>query len=231
MNKLSIIIPVYNERNTLLEILKRVDAVNLSLEKEIILIDDFSTDGSREILKGLDKNKYKIIFKPKNEGKGAATKNGFQKATGDIIIIQDADLEYDPEDYKKILKPILSGRGDVVYGSRFVSEGPKRVLLFGHYLVNIFLNFLSNLLTGLNLTDMETCYKAFKKEVVDSFKDKIKSKRFGIEPELTALVAKGEWKVYEVGISYYGRSYKEGKKINWKDGLAAVWHIIKFNLF
>lgn len=229
--KLSVIIPVYNEKNTILEVLRLVEAVDLSLEKEIIIIDDCSTDGSRDVLKSLDRNKFKIIFKEKNEGKGSAIKEGFLTATGDIIIIQDADLEYDPNDYIKVLKPILEGRADVVYGSRFLSGEPKRVLFFWHYLGNIFLTILSNFLTGLTLTDMETCSKAFKKEVVDSFKNKIESKRFGIEPELTARIAKGRWRIYEVGISYYGRDYFEGKKINWRDGVAAIWHIIKFNLF
>lgn len=229
--KLSVIIPVYNEKNTILETLKRVEGVDLPLEKEIIIIDDCSTDGSQDVLKSLDRNKFKIIFKEKNEGKGSALKEGFISASGDIIIIQDADLEYDPNDYKKILKPILERKADVVYGSRFLSGEPKRVLFFGHYLGNVFLTLLSNIFTGLTLTDMETGYKVFRKEVVDSFKNKIESKRFGIEPELTARVAKGKWKVYEVGISYYGRDYIEGKKINWRDGIAAIWHIIKFNLF
>jgi len=229
--KLSIIIPVFNEKNTILEIIKQVESVDLSVVKEIVIVDDCSTDGTANILKGLDANKYRIIFKTKNEGKGAALKDGFLSATGDIIIIQDADLEYNPQEYKKLLQPILNGRADVVYGSRLLSGEAKRVLFFWHYLGNIFLTLLSNLLTGLTLTDMETCYKAFRKEVVDSFKDKLKSKRFGIEPELTARMARGHWRVYEVGISYYGRDYREGKKINWRDGLAAIWHIIKFNLF
>ncbi len=229
--KLSVVIPVYNEKKTILEILKLVDAVNLELEKEIIIVDDFSTDGTRELLKNLDHKKYKIVFKKQNEGKGAAIKEGFLNITGDIAIIQDADLEYDPEDYKKLLKPILSGRADVVYGSRFLTGEPKRVLYMWHMLGNIFLTILSNILNGLTLTDMETCYKAFRKEVIDSFKHKIESKRFGIEPELTARVARGTWRIYEVGISYYGRTYEEGKKINWRDGFAAIWHIIRFNLF
>jgi len=230
MKKLSIIVPVYNEKDTILEILKQIESVDLPLEKEIIVIDDCSSDGTAEILKNLN-GKYRVIFGSKNEGKGAAIKKGFLNATGDIIIIQDSDLEYDPEDYKKVLKPILSGRADVVYGSRIRSGEPTRALFFHHFLANKFLTFLSNLFTGLTLTDMETCYKAFQKEVVDSFKHKLKSKRFGIEPELTARMARGRWRVYEVGISYYGRSYDEGKKINWRDGVAAIWHIIRFNLF
>ena len=231
MKKLSVIIPVYNEKNTILEILKLVEGVDLGLEKEIVIVDDYSMDGTRDILKNLDSQKYKIIFQEKNCGKGAALKRGFLAATGDIVIIQDADLEYDPEDYKKLLKPILSGKADVVYGSRFVGSDSHRVLFFWHYLGNRFLTFFSNIFTNLNLTDMETCYKAFKKGVIDSFKDKLESQKFGIEPELTARISKGKWRIYEVGISYSGRTYEEGKKINWKDGLAAVWHIIKFNIF
>ncbi len=229
MKKLSVVIPVYNEKNTILEILKQVEAVDLDLEKEIIIIDDYSTDGTREILKNLNQNKYKIIFQEKNCGKGAALKKGFLAATGDIILTQDADLEYDPKDYQRLLGPILTNRADVVYGSRFLTSEPKRVLYIWHLVGNFFLTGLSNLLTGLTFSDMETGYKAFRKEVVDSFKHQLKSERFGIEPELTAKVARGKWRIYEVGISYYGRIYTEGKKINWKDGLAAIWHIIKFN--
>ncbi len=231
MNILSVVIPVFNEKETIKEIIRQVEAVELPLKKEIIIIDDCSTDGTREILKSFDETKYKIIFREKNEGKGAALRDGFLRATGDIVVIQDADLEYDPQDYLKLLDPILKGRGDVVYGSRFVTSDPKRVLFFWHLLGNTFLTKFSNMLSGLTFSDMETGYKAFRKEVVDSFKDKLRSKRFGIEPELTALVAKGKWRVYEVGISYYGRTYEEGKKINWRDGLAAIWHIIKFNIF
>lgn len=231
MKKLSVIIPVYNEKDTILEILKLVEAVDLDLEKEIIIVDDYSRDGTRDILKNLDHQKYKIIFQEENRGKGAALKRGFLAATGDIIIVQDADLEYNPEDYKKLLKPILIGKADVVYGSRFVGSDSHRVLFFWHYLGNRFLTFFSNIFTNLNLTDMETCYKAFKKDVVDSFKEKLESRRFGIEPELTARIAREKWRIYEVGISYSGRTYEEGKKINWKDGLAAGWHIIKFNIF
>lgn len=229
--KLSIIIPIYNERKTILELLKQINAIVLDLEKEIIIVDDGSTDGTTDILKKLDQKQYKIIFKDKNKGKGAAIKTGLQEATGDIIIFQDADLEYDPKDYQDILSPILAGKADVIYGSRFLSGKPKRVLFFWHHLGNNFLTFLSNLFTGLTLTDMETGSKAFRKEVANSFKDKLNSQRFGIEPELTAWVAKGKWRIYEVGIAYYGRDYSEGKKINWCDGLAAIWHIIKTNLF
>ncbi len=231
MKKLSVVIPVYNEKNTLEKILRQVETVKLPLEKEIIIVDDCSTDGTREILKEFDRQKYKIIFREKNEGKGAALRDGLMQATGDAVIIQDADLEYDPNDYPKILSPILTGKGDVVYGSRFITGGPKRILFFWHLLGNTFLTQLSNILSGLTFSDMETGYKAFRREVVDSFKDKLVSKRFGIEPEITARIAKGKWRVYEVGISYYGRTYAEGKKINWRDGLAAIWHIIKFNIF
>jgi glycosyltransferase involved in cell wall biosynthesis len=229
MKKLSIIIPAYNEKDTIEEILKLVKAVDLKgIEKEIIVVDDGSKDGTREILKNTAGIKY--IFHEKNMGKGGALKTGFLAATGDILMIQDADLEYDPNEYVRLLAPILSGRADVVYGSRFIGGDPHRVLYVYHHLANKFLTALSNLLSGLNLTDMETCYKVFKKEVIDSFKDKLESKRFGIEPELTARVAKGKWKIYEIGISYYGRTYEEGKKINWKDGFSAIWQIIKFNL-
>ena len=231
MNKLSVVIPVFNEKNTIKEIVRQVEAVRLPLKKEIIIIDDCSTDGTRDILKGFDKSKYKIIFRERNEGKGAALREGFLEATGDIIIIQDADLEYDPNDYLKIIEPILKGRGDVVYGSRFITGDPKRVLYFWHFLGNAFITKLSNLLSGLTFSDIETGYKAFRKEVVNSFKEKLKSKRFGIEPEITARLAKGRWRVYEIGISYYGRTYEEGKKINWRDGFAAIWHVIKFNIF
>lgn len=230
MTKLSVIIPAYNEKDTLETVVKQVRSVDLPVsEIEIVIVDDGSTDGTREIIKGMSGIKY--VFHENNQGKGGAVKTGFQKATGDILIIQDADLEYDPEEYKQILGPIISGRADVVYGSRFKGAEPHRVLYVFHAFANKFLTFFSNILTGLNLSDMETCYKAFRKEVVDSFKDKLVSKRFGIEPELTAYVARGKWRVYEVGVSYYGRTYEEGKKINWKDGLAAIWHIIRFNIF
>ena len=230
MRKLSIIIPAYNEKNTIQELIKKVQAVFLpEIEKEIIAVDDGSTDNTRDLLKKISGIKY--IFHDKNLGKGGALKTGFQNATGDIILIQDADLEYNPNEYDRLIAPIVSGRADIVYGSRFVGNDPHRVLFIWHYLGNRFLTILSNIFTGLNLTDMETCYKVFCKEALDSFKDKLQSKKFGIEPELTARVAKGDWRIYEVGISYYGRTYEEGKKINWKDGLAAIWHIIRFNLF
>ena len=231
MKKLSIVVPVYNEKNTINEILNLIEEVQLdNLEKEIIIIDDFSIDGTRDILKDLE-NKYKIFYHSENMGKGVALRTGFSKVTGDIVIIQDADLEYDPNEYKRVINPILQGKADVVYGSRFVGSDPHRILFFWHYQGNKFLTWLSNMLTNLSLTDMETCYKAFNRQALDKFKDKLTSKRFGIEPEITALIAKNKFRIYEVGISYYGRTYEEGKKINWKDGLAAIYHIIKFNLF
>lgn len=230
MHKVSIVIPAYNEKETIEKILEKVKGVSLpNAEKEIIVVDDGSTDGTREILEKTKGIRY--IFHDKNQGKGGAVKTGFQNATGDILLIQDADLEYEPNEYLRLLAPIFSGQADVVYGSRFIGRDPHRVLYIWHYLANKFLTMLSNMFTGLNLSDMETCYKAFRKEVVDSFKDTLESKKFGIEPELTAKVAKGRWRIYEIGISYYGRTYEEGKKINWKDGIAAIWHIIRFNLF
>jgi len=228
--KLSVIIPVYNEKRTIVQAIDEVKQIDLpGEEKEIIIIDDFSTDGTRDLLVSLVD--VKIYYHDRNIGKGGALQTGFQKATGDIVIIQDADLEYDPEDYHKLLIPMLKGKADVVYGSRFLNGNPKRVLYIWHYFGNRLLTNLSNFFTGLNLNDMETCYKVFRREVVDSFKDKLESKRFGIEPEMTARIAKGRWRIYEVGISYYGRTYEEGKKINWRDGILAIWQIVKFNLF
>lgn len=230
IKKLSIVIPVFNEKNTILSILARVEEANVKgLEKEIIIVDDCSGDGTRGILKGLE-NKHKIIYHEKNQGKGAALKNGFTRASGDLIIIQDADLEYDPADYELLIDPICEGKADVVYGCRFRGN-KQRVFYFHHYAGNRFLTLLSNIFTNLNLHDMETGYKVFRSEVVHSFKDKLKSKRFGIEPEITARVAKGDWRVYEVPINYYGRSYAEGKKIGWRDGIKAIFCIFYFNLF
>lgn len=230
--KLSIVVPVYNEEQTINTIFERIQDVDLPLEKEIIIIDDFSTDNTRNILreiKNSNSENLTIIYHEKNYGKGAALKSGFTHATGDIVIIQDADLEYDPEEYPKLLQPILDGKADVVFGSRFMGEGPHRVLYFWHYVGNKFLTLLSNMFTNLNLTDMETCYKVFKKEIISQIN--IKEKRFGVEPELTAKVAKLRCRIYEVGISYSGRSYEEGKKIGWKDGVKAFWCIVIYNVF
>ncbi|MCZ6541638.1 MAG: glycosyltransferase family 2 protein [Nitrospinae bacterium] len=225
--KLSIIIPVYNEKDTLRTLLTRVEAVDY--EKEIVLVDDCSTDGTREIVQDYQgREGYTVLMHTKNLGKGAALRSGFAEAKGDIIIIQDADLEYDPREYGKLLEPILDGRADVVYGSRFLG-GPHRVLFFWHYLGNMVLTTLSNILTNLNLTDMETCYKAFTRKVLDSLT--LKCNRFGFEPEFTSKVAKRKFRIYEVPISYSGRDYTEGKKIGWKDGVAAMWYIIRFRLF
>lgn len=234
MTKLSIIIPVYNEKNTIREILKRIEAVKLDgIEKEMILVDDFSSDGTREILKELD-SRHKVFFQNKNIGKGRAVKKGFEEASGDIVLIQDADLEYDPADYPRLTGPIIDGRADVVYGSRFLKSGitsQNRITYRRGYIFSRILNLFSNFLSGLSLSDIYTCYKVFSRKAVDKILPFIRSQRFGIEPELTALVAKNKFRVLEVPISYQGRTYQEGKKINWKDGLAAIWHIIRFNLF
>jgi len=235
MQKLSIIVPIYNEKKTLSLILKAIEqAPILGLEKEVIIIDDFSTDGTRAILKDLEK-KYKIYYHKKNQGKGSALKTGFQHASGDIFLIQDADLEYNPQEYEKILKPIIDGKADVVLSSRFISSEPHRVLYYWHYVGNRFLTMMSNIFTNLNLTDMESCYKAFTRTIIDQIIPKLKSKHFEFEPEIVAQCAKlnkvNKCRIYEVGVSYSGRTYDEGKKIGWKDGLKALWYIIKFNLF
>lgn len=232
MHKLSVIIPMYNEEETVETLIERVESVHIpNVTMELILIDDCSTDRTPEILKQYT-TRHTVHTKKLNGGKGSAIREGFVRATGDIVLIQDADLEYNPNDYPLLLSPILSGNADVVYGSRFVGSRPRSVLSYHHYLANKFLTQLSNICSGIYLTDMETCYKVFTKEVVDSFKDKLRSTRFGIEPELTAQVARGKkWRIYEVGISYFARSHEEGKKIGWKDGFAAIWHIIKFNWF
>jgi glycosyltransferase involved in cell wall biosynthesis len=226
--KLSVVIPVFNEKNTIEEIIRRVQAVEVGFEKEIIVVDDASEDGTRQILESLNQSNIKIYHHSKNQGKGAALRTGFSKAEGDIILIQDADLEYDPKDYSKLLEPVLDGRADVVFGSRFLG-GPHRVLFFWHYVGNKLLTTLSNMFSNMNLSDMETCYKVFKRELLD--KIALKSKRFGIEPEITIKLAKLKCRIYEVPISYSGRDYSEGKKIGWKDGLAAIFHIIKFKFF
>ena len=231
MEKLSIVIPIYNEEKTLPLIMDKINSVNLNLKKEIILVDDGSRDGSPELLKKYKSQGHKVTFMKKNSGKGMAIRRGFESATGDIILIQDADLEYDPKDYQSLIQPILDGDADVVYGSRFVTSFPRRVLYFSHYMANNFLTFLSNIMTGLNLSDMETGYKVFTKKALNEILPCLKSERFGIEPELTAQISKHNFRVYEVGISYKGRTYSEGKKIGWRDGVAAIWHIIKYNLF
>jgi glycosyltransferase involved in cell wall biosynthesis len=222
--KLSVVIPVYNEKDTIREILRRVQDVDLP--KEIIVIDDCSTDGTREILQSLPpSDNVKILFQPRNAGKGAALRAGFRQVSGDIVIIQDADLEYDPAEYPELIRPILKNKADVVYGSRFLS-GPHRVLFFWHSVGNRVLTTLSNMLTDLNLTDMETCYKVFRADILKQIK--LRENRFGIEPEFTAKVAKARCRIYEVPISYAGRDYSEGKKISWKDGIAALFVILKY---
>jgi glycosyltransferase involved in cell wall biosynthesis len=224
--KLSVVIPVYNEIATIEEILNRVKSV--SLEKEIIVVEDASTDGTREWLQKLDDPDIKVFFHDKNRGKGAALRTGFEEVAGEIVIVQDADLEYDPREYDRLIEPIIDGRADVVYGSRFTG-GPQRVLFFWHYVGNKFLTLLSNMLTNLNLSDMETCYKIFRAELLE--KITITSDRFGFEPEITAKFARLHCRIYEVPISYSGRNYEEGKKITWKDGLAAFFHIVRFRFF
>ena len=226
--QISVVIPVYNEVSTIREIVARVQAV--ALEKEIIIVDDGSTDGTREQLQEitLSQENIRVLYHDRNQGKGAALRTGFAGATGDIVIIQDADLEYDPREYPVLLEPILDGRADVVYGSRFLG-GPHRVLFFWHSLGNKFLTLLSNAVTNLNLTDMETCYKVFKREVLAGMN--LKSNRFGFEPEFTVKIAKKDCRIYEVPISYSGRTYAEGKKIGWKDGVKAIFAIIWFRFF
>lgn len=243
--KVSVVIPVYNERDTIFEILRRVQASGI--RSEIIVVDDCSKDGTREVLQKLAESQknganeapaldggdpislkdIRFFFQERNQGKGAALRRGFAVATGDIVLVQDADLEYDPRDYPKLLEPILDGRADVVFGSRFLG-GPQRVHYFRHYVANKFLTLLSDIFTNLKLTDMETCYKVFRREVLHGIQ--IKSNRFGFEPEVTAKIAKGNWSIYEVPISYAGRTYEEGKKITWKDGIQALWCIIRYTL-
>ena len=222
--KLSVVIPVFNEKKTILDIIERVRGVDI--QKEIIIVDDFSTDGTRSILQALlPSADLKIVFQPQNRGKGAALRRGFEEVAGDIVVIQDADLEYDPEEYHTLIQPILSKKADVVYGSRFLS-GPHRVLLFWHSVGNRLLTTFSNMMTDLNLTDMETCYKVFRAEVLQ--KIKLRENRFGFEPEFTAKVARARCRIYEVPISYSGRDYSEGKKVGWKDGIAAIYFILKY---
>ncbi|MEK7084341.1 MAG: glycosyltransferase family 2 protein [Patescibacteria group bacterium] len=234
MPMLSVVIPVYNERTTIERLVEAVDAVPLpGMQKEIILVDDGSTDGTRDVIRSFEARfpSLVVVFQEKNSGKGAAIRTGMKRAAGEFCIIQDADLEYDPREYALLLEPLLDGRADVVYGSRFISDRPHRVLFFWHYVGNRFLTLLSNMFTNLNLTDMETCYKAFTRDAVKKILPDLRSDRFTIEPEITARVAKHHMRVYEVGISYSGRTYAEGKKINWKDGVSALWAIIRFNVF
>ena len=241
--KVSVVIPVYNEKSTICEILRRVEETDM--RKEIVVVDDCSSDGTRQILRELAERQsrgerqaptadgedpielgnLRFFFQEKNQGKGAALRRGFAEATGDIVLVQDADLEYDPRDYGRLLGPIKEGLADVVYGSRFLG-GPQRVHYFWHYVANKALTLLSDIFTNLKLTDMETCYKVFRREVLEGIH--LRSDRFGFEPEITAKIAKGNWRVYEVPISYAGRTYEEGKKITWKDGVQALWCILRY---
>ncbi len=242
--RLSVVMPVYNERQTIEEILCRVQAV--AIEKDIIVVDDKSTDGTREFLELLARNaetlgsmalpragktlrtdNIRVFFQEVNRGKGAALRRGFQEARGDMVIVQDADLEYDPQDYRVLLAPIEQGLADVVYGSRFLG-GPHRVLLFWHQMGNTVLTLLSNMVTDVNLSDVWTCFKAFRREVLQGIT--LRENRFGFEPEITAKVARGRWRIYEVPVSYHGRTYAEGKKITWRDGIVAVWCILRYGL-
>lgn len=224
----SIVIPVYNERNTLEDIVRRVEAASvLGLEREIILVDDGSTDGTQDLLDTI-KDRYRVVFHEKNRGKGAALRSGFEHATGDLVLVQDADLEYDPAEYPKLLQPFVDNVADVVYGSRFIGGACHRVLFFWHSVANRLLTLLSNMFTNLNLTDMEVCYKVFRREVIQGIN--LEEDRFGFEPEVTAKIAKmSGLRIYEVGISYHGRTYEEGKKIGFRDALWAIWCILKYH--
>ena len=226
--KLSVIIPIYNERATLRRVVEKVLSVPLQIE--LICVDDGSTDGSRGILEQLERQypQLRVILQPRNIGKGAALRRGFSEATGDYVVVQDADLEYDPAELPNLMEPLIGDQADVVYGSRFLGGRPHRVLYFWHFVGNSFLTLLSNCLTNINLSDMETCYKMFRREVIQSIP--IEENRFGFEPEITVKVAKRRLRIYEIGISYSGRTYKEGKKIGWKDGFRALWCLVKYSL-
>ena len=230
MTQLSVIVPCYNERTTILQLIEKVRLSPVD-SKEIIVVDDGSVDGTRDLLHSLEEtaSDLKILFHPKNMGKGAALRTGFAAAAGEICIVQDADLEYDPQEFPLVIQPIIDGKADVVFGSRFQSGRPHRVVYFWHRIGNGFLTLLSNIFTDLNLTDMETCYKAFKRDVIQSVR--ICENRFGFEPEITAKISRRNLKIYEVGISYYGRTYSEGKKIGWKDGVRAIYCILKYNVW
>ena len=227
--KVSVVIPVYNERATIEQIVKGVRDTRIG-DIEIIVVDDGSTDGTQQVLKEkISSLANQVIYQPRNMGKGAALRTGFAAATGDVVLVQDADLEYNPGDYPTLLEPILTGKADAVFGSRFMGGRPHRVLYFWHMVGNRFLTLLSNMFTNLNLTDVETCYKAFRAEVIKNLD--LREDRFGFEPEVTAKLAKAKCRIYEVGISYNGRTYSEGKKVNWKDGFHAIYAIVRYNLF
>jgi glycosyltransferase involved in cell wall biosynthesis len=226
--RLSVVVPCYNEQHTIREIVRRIKEV--PIPKEIIIIDDASGDGTRAVLKQMEgEPDVRILYHEQNRGKGAALKTGFAHATGDVVLVQDADLEYDPVEYPRLIQPIVEGRADAVFGSRFLGDRSHRVLYYWHYLGNQFLTLLSNAFTNLNLTDMETCYKVFRRELIAEVTPTLKQDRFGIEPELTAKIARRNARIYEIAISYSGRTYKEGKKIGWKDGVKALWCILRYS--